>query len=90
MHPGWAATKGVSDALPGFEKIVGPLLRTAEEGADTMVWLAAAPGEEIGTDGFWLDRRRRPEAYLPGTRTTSARAAELWNIVSDIAHHTGV
>ncbi len=85
MHPGWSATPGVSDSLPGFEKIMKPLLRSPEEGADTIVWLTSAPAEEIGTDGFWLDRRRRPEAYLPNTRTTSARAAELWEAVSQLA-----
>lgn len=85
MHPGWAATPGVSDALPGFEKVVGPLLRSPAEGADTIVWLTSASADEIGTDGFWLDRRRRPEAYLPNTRTTSARAAELWEAVADLA-----
>ena len=85
MHPGWAATPGVSDALPGFEKVIGPLLRTPEEGADTIVWLTAAPEAEIGTDGFWLDRRRRPEAYLPNTRTTAARAAQLWDAVAAFA-----
>jgi NAD(P)-dependent dehydrogenase (short-subunit alcohol dehydrogenase family) len=85
MHPGWAATPGVSDALPGFEKVIGPLLRSPEEGADTIVWLTSASADEIGTDGFWLDRRRRPEAYLPNTRTTSARAAELWEAVADLA-----
>lgn len=85
MHPGWAATPGVSDALPGFERVVGPLLRSPAEGADTIVWLTSASADEIGTDGFWLDRRRRPEAYLPNTRTTSARAAELWEAVADLA-----
>lgn len=85
MHPGWAATPGVSDALPGFEKIIGPLLRTPEEGADTIVWLTAAPNAEIGTDGFWLDRRRRPEAYLPNTRTSVSRVAELWEAVEAFA-----
>lgn len=85
MHPGWSATPGVSDSLPGFEQIMKPLLRSPGEGADTIVWLTAAPAEQIGTDGFWLDRRRRPEAYLPNTRTTSARAAELWEAVSALA-----
>lgn len=85
MHPGWSATPGVSDALPGFEKIIGPLLRTPEQGADTIVWLTSAPESEIGTDGFWLDRRRRPEAYLPNTRTTSARVAALWDAVAEFA-----
>lgn len=85
MHPGWSATPGVSDALPGFERIIGPLLRSPEEGADTIVWLTAAPEAQIGTDGFWLDRRRRPEAYLPNTRTTSARVAQLWDAVAAFA-----
>lgn len=85
MHPGWSATPGVSEALPGFEKVIGPLLRSPEQGADTIVWLTAAPNDEIGTDGFWLDRRRRPEAYLPNTRTTSARAAQLWDAVAAFA-----
>ena len=85
MHPGWAATPGVSDALPGFEKVIGPLLRSPEEGADTIVWLTSAPAAEIGTDGFWLDRRRRPEAYLPNTRTSSARIAELWDAVAALS-----
>lgn len=85
MHPGWSATPGVSDALPGFENIIGPLLRSPEQGADTIVWLTATPNAEIGTDGFWLDRRRRPEAYLPNTRTSSARAAQLWDAVAEFA-----
>ena len=85
MHPGWSATPGVSDALPGFEKVIGPLLRSPEQGADTIVWLTSAPSDVIGTDGFWLDRRRRPEAYLPNTRTTSARVAQLWDAVSAFA-----
>ncbi|MCB0969614.1 MAG: SDR family NAD(P)-dependent oxidoreductase, partial [Ilumatobacter sp.] len=40
MHPGWADTPGVRASLPTFAKVVGPLLRTPEEGADTLVWLA--------------------------------------------------
>ncbi|MBT8207970.1 MAG: SDR family NAD(P)-dependent oxidoreductase, partial [Acidimicrobiia bacterium] len=43
LHPGWVDTPGVSSALPGFGKVLGPLLRSPEQGADTLVWLAAAP-----------------------------------------------
>lgn len=85
MHPGWAATPGVSDALPGFDKVIGPLLRTPEEGADTLVWLCGAPAAEIGTDGFWLDRRRRPTAYLPGTETDPTDVDRLWRAVCEVA-----
>lgn len=88
MHPGWADTPGVEESLPTFRKIVGPLLRNAEAGADTMVWLAADDGEPLSsTGGFWLDRRVRSTHRLRGTRRsdTAARRNELWDWVSDRA-----
>jgi NAD(P)-dependent dehydrogenase (short-subunit alcohol dehydrogenase family) len=50
MHPGWAQTAGVERSLPTFNKLMKPLLRTAAQGADTMIWLAAAdePGDSTG------------------------------------------
>ena len=47
MHPGWADTPGVSASLPGFARVMGPILRTPAQGADTIVWLAAAPASEV-------------------------------------------
>ena len=43
MHPGWADTPGVQESLPGFRRVMHPLLRSPEQGADTMAWLAGAP-----------------------------------------------
>ena len=43
MHPGWADTPGVRESLPRFRALMGPLLRTPSQGADTMVWLATDP-----------------------------------------------
>ncbi len=63
MHPGWSGTPGLTDSLPGFDKVLGPLLRTAEEGADTAVWLVAARPEARGHHHFWHDRARRPTTY---------------------------
>ena len=64
MHPGWADTPGVQDALPGFQRLMRPILRTPEQGADTLVWLTAA---EVPTGGFWLDRQERTTVRLPWT-----------------------
>lgn len=77
MHPGWAATDGVATSLPGFDAVMGPLLRSAPEAADTALWLATAdePGRSSGD--FWHDRRRRSTHRLPTTRTDPARADEL-------------
>lgn len=58
-HPGWVATAGVTDSLPGFDKVIGPLLRTAQSGADTSVWLVATRPES-GGEHFWHDRALRP------------------------------
>ncbi len=68
MHPGWAATPGIQDSLPGFARVMGPLLRTADQGADTAVWLASAPAAVETNGGFWLDRRPRWEHKVPWTR----------------------
>jgi NAD(P)-dependent dehydrogenase (short-subunit alcohol dehydrogenase family) len=68
MHPGWADTPGIRAGLPGFANIMSPLLRTPEQGADTVVWLAADSEAVATTGGFWLDRRRRWENKVPWTR----------------------
>ncbi|WP_139979748.1 SDR family NAD(P)-dependent oxidoreductase [Nocardioides litoris] len=62
-HPGWAATPGVTDSLPGFDKVMGPLLRDARSGADTAVWLVATRPDSTGTHHFWHDRAPRPTTY---------------------------
>nr|CAD7198707.1 unnamed protein product [Timema douglasi] len=40
MHPGWADTPAVRSAMPDFYQRMKDRLRTAEQGADTAVWLA--------------------------------------------------
>lgn len=77
MHPGWADTPGVSTSLPGFNRVMGPLLRTPAQGADTVVWLAAAqPPPETGL--FWHDRRPRPEYFLPATGHSGQDLERVW------------
>ena len=85
MHPGWADTPGVRESLPRFRAVMGPLLRTPSQGADSMVWLASDP-RALETNGkFWLDRRPRAVAPLPGTRTRDADAERCWNWCVDRA-----
>jgi NAD(P)-dependent dehydrogenase (short-subunit alcohol dehydrogenase family) len=89
MHPGWADTPGVEASLPGFRKVMGPLLRDADQGADTLVWLAADPEPLTHNGGFWLDRRLRSIHKLPTTKRsdTPERRDRLWNWVD--SHATG-
>lgn len=79
MHPGWADTPGVTDSLPRFAKVVAPILRTAEQGADTAVWLLASPEAGRTSGLFWHDRRPRPTSYLPFTRYSDEDAEKLWD-----------
>ncbi|MDH3788627.1 MAG: hypothetical protein OES53_08695, partial [Xanthomonadales bacterium] len=67
MHPGWADTPGVRHSLPGFHKLTRAILRTPEQGADTIVWLAAAPEAAEHSGKFWLDREPHLSAIFPGT-----------------------
>ncbi len=80
MHPGWADTPGLVDALPGFHRVVRPLLRDPETGADTVVWLAATEPAPGGGQ-FWHDRAPRPEHYLPTPRDRGGEAEVLWAYV---------
>ena len=85
-HPGWAETPGVVDSLPRFHKLTGPLLRDAEGGADTTVWLGAVQPQPRSGD-LWHDRRHRPTHLMRRTRTGAAERAELWEWARD---QTGV
>jgi NAD(P)-dependent dehydrogenase (short-subunit alcohol dehydrogenase family) len=67
MHPGWADTPGVEQSLPGFHKVMRNVLRTPEQGADTIVWLAAAKEAAVVNGKLWLDREPHLSSILPGT-----------------------
>jgi len=77
MHPGWAATPGIVSSLPGFARLVGPLLRTPAQGADTVVWLAATQPAPAG-GRFWHDRAPRPTSYLARTRPSASDVDTVW------------
>ncbi len=78
MHPGWVDTPGVEKALPRFYRFTRGRLRTPEQGADTVVWLAAAPRERIPTGRFWFDRRPAPEHLLERTKEHQEDRDRLW------------
>ena len=77
MHPGWAKTPGVSEALPQFNQMMSSRLRSPEQGADTIVWLAAAPRIAETTGQFFLDRQARKTHYIPTTRESDSERTRL-------------
>lgn len=77
-HPGWVDTPGVRDSLPMFHKLTRPLLRTPEQGSDTILWLATAASGGRETGRLWHDRTIRSEYKLKKTIETSADRNLLW------------
>lgn len=67
MHPGWADTPGVQEALPGFRRRLARHLRDSRMGADTMVWLATASAASEVNGQFWFDRKAQPTSVFPKT-----------------------
>jgi len=63
MHPGFVATEifGKGGGLASLALSLYARLRAKrpEEGADTVVWLAASPDVEGRSGLFWIDRQER-------------------------------
>jgi dehydrogenase/reductase SDR family member 12 len=89
MHPGWVDTPGVRQSLPSFYKWTHRLsmLRTADEGADTITWLACSDedGPLCTSGGFWLDRAPQLKHMSSGTVESPQERIRLWNHLASIA-----
>jgi NAD(P)-dependent dehydrogenase (short-subunit alcohol dehydrogenase family) len=85
MHPGWVDTKGVRDWLPVFRALTGSIIRSPEEGADTVVWLGGSPEALRTTGRFWHDRRARPTHYRLGASDDDPRDRDrLWELCQSL------
>lgn len=78
MHPGWADTPAVRSSLPRFHALTKGILRTPEEGADTVVWLAASRSAKGRSGLFWFDRESVATTPLPATKETEEERGRLW------------
>ncbi|EKX41510.1 hypothetical protein GUITHDRAFT_95998, partial [Guillardia theta CCMP2712] len=86
MHPGYAVTPGVEklpglgDRKPGgFIEQHGPSLRSAAQGADTIVWMASAPVVSSSTGKLWFDRRAVHTSFpLSFTTLNQSEREILW------------
>lgn len=85
MHPGWADTASVASSIPAFHRLARNVLRTAEQGADTVVWLAAAPRLAQETGRFWFDRAPTSTHVFPWTREPQDERQRLWRLCQEEA-----
>jgi NAD(P)-dependent dehydrogenase (short-subunit alcohol dehydrogenase family) len=79
VHPGVIATNLLLDYLP-LQPLLRPLVKrlsgTPEEGADTAVWLASAPGVIGESGGYFIKRRQAPPNPLA---LDASLARRLWD-----------
>lgn len=79
-HPGWASTPGVAASLPGFQRLLGPVLRSPEQGAETTAYLVLA-ADLPGAGRLWHDRRVRSAHKVAWTTTPTGEVDRLWDRV---------
>lgn len=85
MHPGWADTPAVREALPRFYRFTKDRLRTPREGADTIVYLSVAPGLRATSGRLYFDRRPAPTHAFPWTRESDTVRHGLWRLCCEQA-----
>jgi dehydrogenase/reductase SDR family member 12 len=85
VHPGWVDTAALRSSLPRFHALMRGALRSAEQGADTVVWLATSDRPRATQGRFWFDRRVSPEYLLPGTRETREAPEALLNLCQELS-----
>lgn len=76
MHPGWADTPGIRHSMPFFKKLLHKRLRSSEEGADTILWLATAHDYPNGK--FWFDRKQAKTTIFNAKKSSEKEKESLW------------
>jgi dehydrogenase/reductase SDR family protein 12 len=82
MHPGWADTPGVRYSMPLFKKLLNKRLRSAQEGADTILWLATTHDYPNGK--FWFDRKQAKTTILNLNKSSEEEDELLWKYCESI------
>ncbi|KAK4327185.1 hypothetical protein Pmani_002332 [Petrolisthes manimaculis] len=76
MHPGWADTPAVRTSMPEFYEKMKDRLRSAEEGADTAVWLAISSAAVGLASGQFFQDRKEVSTHLPLAHTKVSHREE--------------
>ena len=87
MHPGWTKTPGIEHSMPEFAESKEGTLRSAEEGADTIVWMLISPGAEEFNGKFFFDRQpTRTHMPFAWTKESEVDRKALWAQCTDMFH----
>lgn len=83
--PGWVDTQGARDKIPEFVSLARKNLRTPQQGADSVIWLAVSEQALSCKSGeVILDRQEYKYSYLniPARLKNTASALYIKNVVS--------
>lgn len=90
MHPGWVDTEGVAVAMPGFYKSFAGQLRSLQQGADTVLWLALADMAQLEPGALYLDRAvQHKHMFMAGTAYKPDAVDALWERLLELADLKG-
>lgn len=81
MHPGWAETPGLESSLPSFFSSLKSELRTAKQGADTIIWAVSSDAVLKTDNGSFLFDRRQVSPHLTFAMT-AADPSEIETLIS--------
>ena len=82
MHPGWVDTPALAAAMPGFYNLTKSILRSAPQGADTLIWLSAESSDKIQSGAFYFDREIKPIDANNKTRLNDKQKKSIWDYCS--------
>ncbi|XP_053404755.1 dehydrogenase/reductase SDR family member 12-like [Mercenaria mercenaria] len=87
MHPGWSDTPAVQSSMPQFYEKMKSRLRTVEEGADTIIWLAVAENPLKLKSGCFFQDRKVVSTHLPlaWTKSTPEQDQSLMTQLEDLS-----
>ncbi|GAQ89175.1 NAD(P)-binding Rossmann-fold superfamily protein [Klebsormidium nitens] len=89
MHPGWVDTATLRHAMPAFYTRFRSRLRTAEQGADTILWLACVAKAMLVSGEFYFDRNIAAKHLTgAGTQYTPKQREKLFEKVTSIYERT--
>jgi dehydrogenase/reductase SDR family protein 12 len=90
-HPGWADTPGVRNYMPSFYSMHKTRLRTAEQGADSILWCAAAAAAMQLPNGSFVEDRHVVAEHLTwsGTATKPGDLEKLIGYLNGLVKQDG-
>ncbi|KAG1688808.1 G patch domain-containing protein 1 [Nymphon striatum] len=85
MSPGWATTPAVKKSIPKFYETWKSYFRTPEEGADTLIWLAASSDSINYPNGSFFQDRKPISKHIPlaWTQETPEESSKFMSLMKD-------